>query len=112
VKSLMDDYIDNGELRTRLQAALDNANTIRRGLRQAAEGPNTILGVGDLKAEEDPLIAGSSILVADDEPNIRTTISDVLRKYHANVTVASNGAEAIVKLEQHPFNLVISDIKM
>jgi CheY-like chemotaxis protein/PAS domain-containing protein len=112
VKSLMDDYIDNGELRTRLQAVLDNANTIRRGLRQAAEGPNTILGVGELKGEEDPVIAGSHILVADDEPNIRTTISDVLRKYRANVTVVSNGAEAITKLEQQHFNLVVSDIKM
>jgi two-component system, sensor histidine kinase SagS len=112
VKALMDDYIDNGELRARLQQVLDNANTIRRGLRQAAEGPNTILGVGELKGEEDPIIAGSDILVADDEPNIRTTISDVLRKYHANVTVVGNGAEAISKLEQQPFDLVISDIKM
>ena len=112
VKALMDDYIDNGELRARLQQVLDNANTIRRGLRQAAEGPNTILGVGDLKSEEDPIIAGSTILVADDEPNIRTTISDVLRKYHANVTVACNGAEAIARLEKQEFDLVISDIKM
>ena len=51
--------------------------------------------------------------MADDEPNIRITIHDVLRKYHGNVTtVASNGAEAIALLEHNTFDLVISDIKM
>src|SRR5207248_796817 len=44
--------------------------------------------------------------------NIRTTISDVLRKYHVDVTMASNGAEAIGYLESTDFNLVVSDIKM
>ena len=34
------------------------------------------------------------------KPNIRTTISDVLRKYHVDVTIASNGAEAIEQLDQ------------
>ena len=103
----------NDDLRKKLQQILDNVGIIRRSLRQAAEGPNhTILGAGDVKGEEDPVLTGSRILVADDEPNIRTTISDILRKYHANVTVASNGAEAITQLEAADFDLVLSDIKM
>jgi CheY-like chemotaxis protein len=53
-----------------------------------------------------------SILVADDEPNIRNTISDILRKYHATVTVATSGLEAISLLEHTHFDLVVSDIKM
>ena len=52
------------------------------------------------------------ILVADDEPNIRNTISDVLRKYHARITLAASGSEAIALIEQDTFDLVISDIKM
>ena len=52
------------------------------------------------------------ILVADDEPNIRNTISDILRKYHAIVTIASNGGEAIKLIEHEEFDLVVSDIKM
>jgi len=111
-KSLMEDFIGNDDLRRRLQAIVDNADLIRRGLRQAAEGPNTILGAGECKGEEDPIIGGSTILVADDDANLRTTISDVLRKYKANVVVVASGAEAIAQINQSTFNLVISDIKM
>ncbi len=52
------------------------------------------------------------ILVADDEPNIRTTIHDVLHKYRADVTVAENGGEACRLLDQKEFDLVLSDIRM
>ena len=58
------------------------------------------------------MLAGASILVADDEPNIRNTISDILRKYGAKITTAANGAEAIVFVEKQDFNLVLSDINM
>src|SRR3954466_14822890 len=110
--SLMDDYIGHDELRHKLQTIVQNVNSIRVSLRQAAEGPNTIIGAGEVKEEHDPILEGAEILVADDEINIRTTIHDILRKYHANVTVASNGSEAIRLLSQRDFQLVISDIKM
>jgi DNA-binding NtrC family response regulator len=108
----MEDFIGNDDLRRRLQTIVDNADCIRRGLRQAAEGPNTILGAGEVKGEDDPLIGGATVLVADDDANLRTTISDVLRKYKANVVVVSSGAEAIAQIHHQQFNLVISDIKM
>jgi CheY-like chemotaxis protein len=111
-KALMEDFIGNDDLRRRLQAIVDNADLIRRGLRQAAEGPNTILGAGECKGEDDPIIGGATILVADDDANLRTTISDVLRKYKATVVVVASGAEAIAQIGQQHFNLVISDIKM
>jgi two-component system, sensor histidine kinase SagS len=111
--ALMDDYIGHDDLRHKLQQILDNLGLIRKSLKQVAEGPNTsVLGAADVKGEVDPLLAGAEILVADDEPNIRTTIHDVLRKYHANVTIASDGGEAIALIEQRDFDLVISDIKM
>jgi CheY-like chemotaxis protein len=111
--ALMDDYIGHDDLRHRLRQILDNVGGIRKSLRQAAEGPNTsILGAQDVKGEDDPVLSGAQILLADDEPNIRSTISDILRKYHATVTACANGAEAIVHLEQRDFDLVISDIKM
>src|SRR5436309_9359397 len=44
--SLMDDYIGNDDLRKKLQQIMENVQTIRRSLRQAAEGPNTVLGAG------------------------------------------------------------------
>jgi CheY-like chemotaxis protein len=115
---LIEDYIGNDDLRCKLQTILGNVQSIRKMLRQVAEGTNTtVLGAGDVKHQcEDPIIKGAHILVADDEPNLRTTISDVLRKYQATVTLAASGSEAIEKIEnQTPgdeFDLVISDIKM
>jgi CheY-like chemotaxis protein len=113
--ALIDEYIGHDELREKLQAILGNVTSIRKSLSQAALGPNTsILGAQDVKdqIDPDPIIGGASVLVADDEPNIRATISDILRKYHAVVTIASNGQEAIDHIEHSEFNLVISDIKM
>jgi CheY-like chemotaxis protein len=110
--ALIEEYIGQDDLRGRLKQILENVGVIRKSLRQAAEGPNTILGAGDVKGEDDPIIGNTHILVADDEPNIRNTISDVLRKYHAQITLAASGSEAIALVEQGTFDLVISDIKM
>jgi two-component system, sensor histidine kinase SagS len=111
--ALMDEYIGQDDLRQRLQQILDNVGCIRKSLNQAAQGPNTsILGAQDVLGEDDPILNGARILVADDEPNIRTTIGDVFHKYRAQVTVASNGAEAVQLVESQDFDLVLSDIKM
>jgi CheY-like chemotaxis protein len=109
---LMEDYIGNDDLRHKLQSIIENVDSIRKSLRQAAAGPNTIIGAGEVKETHDPLLSGAEILVADDEPNIRTTIHDVLRKYKANVTIAANGSEALAQLHQRDFDLIISDIRM
>ena len=41
-----------------------------------------------------------------------STISDVLRKYHATVTMVSNGSEAIADIDHNEYDLIVSDIKM
>ena len=111
--SLMDDYIGHDDLRQKLQQIMENVTSIRKTLKQAAEGPNTsILGANDVKVSEDPILGGAHILVADDEPNIRSTINDVLRKYQVTVTLATTGAEAIAHLALESFDLILSDIKM
>ena len=110
--ALIDEFIGHEDLRNRLQQIVDNVANVRRCLRQVAEGPNNVLGAAEVKGEHDPVLGGAQVLVADDEVNMRTTINDVLRKYHAHVTVCANGAEAIAQLEQRSFDLVISDIKM
>src|SRR3954465_2249983 len=63
--ALIDDYIGNDDLRKKLQQIVENVNSIRVSLRQAAAGPNTIIGAGDVKEEEDPILSGAEILVAD-----------------------------------------------
>jgi len=55
----------------------------------------------------------SRILIADDEPNIRQTIADLLGRQGCLVEQAKDGAEACALLASRPrFDLVISDIKM
>jgi CheY-like chemotaxis protein len=110
--ALMDEYIGHDELRGKLQTIMENVGSIRKSLKHAAEGPNVVLGAGELKAAEDPILRDARVLVADDEPNIRSTIKDVLRKYQAQVTVAVSGADAIDKINSGDWDLVISDIKM
>lgn len=110
--SLMEQYIGHDELRQKLKQIIDNVASVRKCLTQAAEGPNTVLGAGQVKGEQDPVLAGKEILVADDDPNIRATIGDILRKYGAVATVVANATEAIDRLEARGFDLLISDIKM
>jgi len=112
VNLLMDDDLTRDERRQKLQQILDNVGCIRNAMHHAAEPNTNILGAGEVKGESDPIISGARILVADDEPNIRLTISDVLRKFHAVVTVAANGAEATAFLEKSDFDLIVCDIKM
>lgn len=116
VTSIMEDFIGNDDLRAKLQTVLDNVGYVRHSLRQAAAGPNTtILGAKELSekpAIHDPLISGARVLVVDDEPNIRETIADVLRKYRAIVTVAFSGQQAIDRIGDEQYDLVLSDISM
>ena len=112
INSLMDDYIGHDDLRDKLKSVLSNVDFIRTSLRQAAEGPNTILGAKDVQTTEDTVIGHARVLVVDDEPNIRATIADILRKYGANVTIGTSGQDAIDIIARQEFDLIFSDIKM
>jgi CheY-like chemotaxis protein/PAS domain-containing protein len=112
IGGMMDEFIGHDELRSKLQTVLDNVNFIRTSLRQAAEGPNSVLGAQNLQVSDDPIIAGARVMVVDDEPNIRATIADILRKYGADVTVGTSGQNAIDLVTDNEYDLVLSDIKM
>ena len=53
-----------------------------------------------------------SILIVDDEKNIRLTLSQALEPLHLSVQTAVNGEEALRKLPQENFDLVLLDLKM
>lgn len=52
----------------------------------------------------------ASILLVDDEPNVLTALSRILRQYH--ITTATSGEEALALAKEQKFDLVISDYRM
>jgi DNA-binding NtrC family response regulator len=57
-------------------------------------------------------MANESILVADDDPIIRKSLQEMLRLEGYQVDTASDGGEALKRLEQSPFDVVLTDVKM
>jgi two-component system response regulator PilR (NtrC family) len=53
-----------------------------------------------------------SILIADDEEEIRNSLSIVLREEGYQCATAPNGAVAIEALKEHSFDILITDLKM
>jgi len=109
------------EMRDHVQRIVADVQSIRRRVREAASGPQNILGAEKVLSniQIDPALAGRLVLVADDEPKIRQIIRDVLRGKGCRVVVCKDGGEAIAELvssqaggESARFDLVISDIKM
>ncbi len=111
-QSMMEEYIGDDSMRSRLHRIVDHTEAIRRSISDVAAGPRTVIGSDKIEAQQDPLLCGKRILVADDEPNIRRTIKEVLGKYGCDVTTCKDGYEACTEIEQEKFDLIISDIKM
>ncbi len=53
-----------------------------------------------------------SVLLADDEPTIRITLKDALEEAGHAVVAASDGIEARRAIEEHSFDVVVTDLKM
>ncbi len=52
------------------------------------------------------------ILVVDDQPGIRLLLTDILSDAGYNTTTASTGKEALDKLQEKPFALILLDYKL
>jgi signal transduction histidine kinase/CheY-like chemotaxis protein len=57
-------------------------------------------------------LEGISILVADDEPAVRTTIRRLLERRGATVVTAADGGEAAAQLREGEYALVLLDVMM
>ena len=72
--------------------------------------------------DEDPLLLarkekeipmkGKPILIVDDERNIRLTLSQALEILNVETDTAANGEEALTKLKEKEFGLVLLDLHM
>ncbi len=52
------------------------------------------------------------IIVADDEPTIRLTVSETLREQGHAVAEAKDGAMALDLIRERPFDLLVTDVRM
>jgi CheY-like chemotaxis protein len=97
-----------------------DVEAIRRRVREAAQGPQHILGAEKALSDVaiDPELVGKRVLVADDESKMRQTIREILRARGCVVVVCENGQQAIEALEavaagnSKAFDLLVSDIRM
>ena len=73
----------------------------------------------DHQSEEDGLLAGSStkadasrILIVDDNPDLRTYVSTILREQGYRIWTARNGAEGFQNAQKYRPQLIVSDLMM
>ncbi len=52
------------------------------------------------------------ILVIDDEPDIRTTLADLLAMDGYDVQTATDGKDGLERIGRNPFDLILSDMRM
>ncbi len=52
------------------------------------------------------------ILIVDDEPQVRSALSRVLRQTNLNIDTAEGAKEALSFMEKGDYNLILSDLKM
>jgi len=52
------------------------------------------------------------ILLVDDEPNVRTVFSDVLKRAGYRVKVVEDGHKAVKEVEKKTYNLALVDLRM
>ncbi len=103
----------NLDLTGRLDRVAAHLRAIRGTLDEVAAGPSTVRGGGRVaEGADDPLLYGKRILVADDEANMRKTLSEVLRKHGCDVQTVKDGYEACTLLDAEVFDVIISDIRM
>ncbi|MGB7925434.1 MAG: response regulator [Pyrinomonadaceae bacterium] len=63
--------------------------------------------------DEQPLdVSGARLLVVDDEESVALTVSEVLRQDGFVVETASSGQEAVGRLEEAEYDLVLTDLHM
>lgn len=111
--------IENQKANDAIKGIMKATALIKSRLEAAEHGPRTVLDAEDerQRLEVDPTIQDKRILIADDEPAIRTAVCKVLEQQGCQVTVCGDGNETLKALEIASradvfFDLVISDIKM
>ena len=65
-----------------------------------------------VRIEDREAIAGTHLVVVDDEPDARELVRQLLRECGATVSIAASAAEAVTLLSQRRYDVLVSDIGM
>jgi len=57
-------------------------------------------------------MSAATVLVVDDEQGMRDTVSEILQGGGYEVTTAVNGDDALLRMSQQDFDVVLMDIRM
>src|SRR6185437_8095735 len=81
---------------------------------QFPESPNERLSCRSNCGEETPMLntPKGRILIVDDDPSIRATVSMLLAARGYDVKAAENGFDALLQIKTHMPELIISDLNM
>lgn len=113
LETLKEDYIGMDDLRQRLGRLSENVIAIRDAFSRITAPQTGVIVPRDRRAGRfDPVLNAKRILIADDEDVIRDTVRDVLLGYGCEVTVAHDGQEAVDRIAEKTFDLVLSDIRL
>jgi signal transduction histidine kinase len=74
--------------------------------------PRPVAVVAQDDGEPPAPVGAKTILVVDDEPEIAAIVVEVLERDGHRAETTLNGAEALRRLEQHGYDLIVSDTKM
>jgi PAS domain S-box-containing protein len=67
---------------------------------------------GPATSEMPPPVPGRTILVTEDEPDLARILTKILEAEGHRVETAPNGVQALARLGQRTFDLIVSDIRM
>jgi CheY-like chemotaxis protein len=74
--------------------------------------PHRTIGSLPSSRVDESLLRGLRVLVVDDEEDARVLLETALTQHGADVTTASNAADALAEIERHPPDMLLSDIGM
>jgi CheY-like chemotaxis protein len=110
--ALQESHVEDDDLRRRLSAICEHVTEVKRSIRQVTSPRGGLLGRQSKTSEQDPVLSGKRVLVADDEEDIRQTITEVLTGYGCEVESARDGATALRMIEHRAYDAILADIKM
>lgn len=111
--ALRANYVGHDKMTTgQLHEITENVRRIRRAVRQVTDAKRPVTGHATAGAKSRLLLAERRILVADDEPTIRETLSQILSELGAAVDLAADGQDAVDLSAKGQYDLLLADIRM